>query len=1338
MSIVVVAEKPSVARDIAKVLGANGRGDSCLVGSGYVVTWAIGHLVSIAEPHEMNPIYKAWRWDRLPILPNEWRLKVLEKTADHFEKIKTILTANDVTGIVCATDAGREGELIFRYIQDVAGATAPVKRLWISSLTPEAIKDGFTNLRPASEYDALGMAAVARARADWLVGMNLSRAYSLRFGPGLLSVGRVQTPTLAMIVDREKVIRDFVAEVYFEVKATFGTADGDRYEGTWFDPAKGDDDDRSADRLPQDGALANEIVQRVQGGTGAVASLSGTDKRHLPPLLYDLSELQRDANRLYGLTAKDTLTAAQSLYERHKLLTYPRTDSRHLSSDIAKKLGPVVDAIAGRYPNAIAPGSGRTPLSARFVDDSKVTDHHAIIPTPVSANGKALGVDESQVYDLVCRRFLMAWHDDHLTRVTVVMTTVTSEDTVDRFKSSGTVVTQVGWKILSAKGARKAKTSKKGDGEEGQPNLPDGLAPGQQRPVSAVSALRKETTPPKRFTDASLLTAMETAGKMLDDRELESAMKERGLGTPATRAAILETLILRNYIERKGKSLAATDAGIALIDAVHDKVKSPAMTGEWELRLKNMERGNGTIDAFMADIEAFVIEVLGLVRSAGRDSSTGTRTAGQSSQNRSAEVTVGTEGGRNARDGRSAEPANPDAQPATLGEQLLGILRQRFGHNSFRPHQEEVCAAVAKGDDALLVMPTGSGKSLCYQLPGIARGGTTLVISPLIALMEDQVSKLQALGFKAERIHSGRTREQSRDASKQYLAGVLDFLMIAPERLSVPGFPEMLAKRKPTLIAIDEAHCISHWGHDFRPDYRLLGDRLPLLRPSPIIAMTATATVRVQDDICDQLGMPKSRRFIRGFRRDNLAIEAASRLPSERLDEVLRILADPQRRPAIVYVPSRKMAEDVAEKLSAVVPTLPYHAGQRPDRRSATQEAFIEGRVEVITATIAFGMGVDKADIRTVIHMAMPGSVEAYYQEIGRAGRDGKTSRALLFYSYSDRKVHESFFNQNYPPTKTLSAIRNMVPNQGIDREALIATCGFEPEIAENAVAKLWIHGGLAVDSDDRVTRGDGDYLPSYETIRDHRMGQIDDVMDLVRSGDCRMTRLVRHFGESATVACGLCDNCKPDQCLTRTFRAASTSEREIMNQIMLELANMDGAATGSIYKRVAPEGRPERSTFERLVSALARSGLITISEDSFESDDGRSVRFRRVHRTNEAVRRVGLGDWEVSLEEHTEKAATTRIPKGGTLKKREAIVEPDKTAFDYMRAWRLDIAKAEGIPAFRILPDKSLKALTSSNATTLDDMGRISGIGPHFLDKYGRDALLALARARDLIKNDR
>ncbi|HYA18146.1 MAG TPA: DNA topoisomerase, partial [Bryobacteraceae bacterium] len=351
-TIAVLAEKPSVARDIAKVLGAAERGEGYLHGNGYVVTWAIGHLAALAQPHEIRPEWKAWRRDLLPMLPESWPLVVYEKTRDQFETVRRILGSPRVGRVICATDAGREGELIFRYIYEAAGCGKPVSRLWISSLTPEAIRRGFDSIRPASEFDRLADAAKGRSRADWLVGMNLSRAYTLAYGDEL-SVGRVQTPTLAMVVERELAIRSFVPEDYIEVEATFRSAPGE-YKGTW--------QGEKSSRLNPDGVEAAAIVERARRGKAAIESVKAETQKMPPPALYDLTELQRHANRLFGFSAQKTLDIAQALYEKHKLISYPRTDSRHLSRDVAETLPQIVRAIREPYREHLAPGTGERPL----------------------------------------------------------------------------------------------------------------------------------------------------------------------------------------------------------------------------------------------------------------------------------------------------------------------------------------------------------------------------------------------------------------------------------------------------------------------------------------------------------------------------------------------------------------------------------------------------------------------------------------------------------------------------------------------------------------------------------------------------------------------------------------------------------------------------------------------------------------------------------------------------------------------------------------------------------------------------------------------------------------
>src|SRR5260370_1243100 len=532
------------------------------------------------------------------------------------------------------------------------------------------------------------------------------------------------------------------------------------------------------------------------------------------PQLYDLTELQRHANRMFGFSAQKTLDTAQALYERHKLISYPRTDSRHLSQDVADTLPQIVKVIEVSFREHLAPGTGERPLGRRFIDDSKVTDHHAIIPTAISPEKTGLSAEESKIYDLICRRLLSAWQDDHIWSVTTVITAVRNGDSIDRFHTSGSAIQQVGWKVLDISAEKKTKSGKVGGDElRLEQVFPPGRALGQPQDVVDIQPLKKKPRPPTGLTEATLLTAMETAGKTLDEKELSEAMKETGLGTPATRAAIIEVLLKRGYIVRDGKSLEATDKGIRLIEIVHAEVKSPSMTGHWEAYLKRIERGTAQLEPFLTGIEDYVQEVVGKV--------------GQT-----------------------------------------------------RP--------IAKA------------------------------------------AMLKGRGFDVDLIHAGRDRAASRQACLDYLTGKLQFLFIAPERLRVAGFPEMLAKRKPSLIAIDEAHCISQWGHDFRPDYRMLGQYLPTLRPAPVIALTATATPVVQNDIAVQSGLAQPARFIQGFRPDNLAIKVVEVAPSQRAALTLELLIEEVRRPAIVYTPTRAQATSVAADPARHFPCPPYPPGPAP------------------------------------------------------------------------------------------------------------------------------------------------------------------------------------------------------------------------------------------------------------------------------------------------------------------------------------------------------------------------------------------------------------------------
>jgi len=663
------------------------------------------------------------------------------------------------------------------------------------------------------------------------------------------------------------------------------------------------------------------------------------------------------------------------------------------------------------------------------------------------------------------------------------------------------------------------------------------------------------------------------------------------------------------------------------------------------------------------------------------------------------------------------------------------ILRTRFGFNDFRVQQKAICQTVADGKDALVVMPTGAGKSLCYQIPGLARKGPTLVISPLVALIEDQVLRLQSMGIKAGRIHSGREREDSRETFRAYLRKDLEFLFIAPERLAIPGFAEMIVQNPPALIAVDEAHCISHWGHDFRPDYRLVGERLAGIQNTPIIALTATATEQVQKDICAQLRLKNPKLFIHGFRRENIAIRLRESLPSERIAAIEEILGEPGRLPAIIYAPTRKKAEEITAGLGRKWRSDTYHAGMPAAEREKVQHKFIDGKLEVIVATVAFGMGIDKADIRTVIHAALPGSVENYYQELGRAGRDGKLAEAILLHSFSDRKTHEFFVERDHPEISVLLDVVKNVPAKGsIPLLELKGRVRAEFEVIEKAVEKLWINGGLVIDPDENVSRGSATWQKIYEAQRDHRFRQIDGMQKYVEGSGCRMVGLIKHFGDNEDAhTCGICDRCAPRD----GARAMDAGEKQMVTLVLASLSGRDGQAMGRLFEEAATLDRKlSRSWFERIVSAMAREKFITLTQSQFEKD-GKEISFRKVQLTSAGARVRGADLDRLTMDGPAQNAVSrSRKPAKAILKK----VSPERSAadpsrpnelpklFEELRAWRLQKARAQGVPAFRILSDRVLFAICELRPTSESTLLQVPGLGPKLVQKYGDDLIKAIA----------
>jgi RecQ family ATP-dependent DNA helicase len=667
---------------------------------------------------------------------------------------------------------------------------------------------------------------------------------------------------------------------------------------------------------------------------------------------------------------------------------------------------------------------------------------------------------------------------------------------------------------------------------------------------------------------------------------------------------------------------------------------------------------------------------------------------------------------------------------ATADLPLDGLLARTFGFPAFRANQEEVCRAAIAGRDVLLVMPTGAGKSLCYQLPAIARGGTALIISPLIALMEDQAAKLAARGLQVARIHSGLDRQASRQACIDYLNGNLQFLFIAPERLRVPGFAEMLGKRKPSLIAIDEAHCISQWGHDFRPDYRMLGQHLHLLRPAPVLALTATATPIVQNDILAQLSLEDAARFIHGFRRDNLAIEVVEVPKPMRTERALDLLRDADRRPAIVYAPTRKEAEETATTIAAHFPAAAYHAGLTAEQRDRVQRGFLAGALEVVVATIAFGMGIDKADVRTVIHTALPGSLEAYYQEIGRAGRDGQPSRTILMHSYADRRTHEFFLERDYPAVDELERIHRRLGPEPLHRDDLRAALRMDAEIFEKALEKLYIHGAVNVTYDDLVSAGPDAtaWRRTYRSQADHRRQQLDLVTRYAAGHACRMSSLVAHFGDIADSRrlCGHCDFCSPERAIAQSFRGLSAQEEQAARGILKSLRSGPSPSTGRLYKELYPREELRRNDFDDVLGALAAAGLVRIEEASFEKD-GKAVNYRKAALTREGGEFVEGAPLDISLRERAARSTPKARKAEKTLDKNALkapiALSPESTALEQrLKEWRLALAKKEGKPAFFVFGDSVLRSIAHARPTNLTALAAIHGVGAAKLERYGAD----------------
>ena len=601
--ILVLAEKPSVGQDIARVLNCTqkGKGGGFLIGNDYVVTWAIGHLVTLCEAKDYDKSLKKWSFDTLPIIPKQMQIKTVIDTEKQFNIIKSLMNDNGIDSIIFATDAAREGELIARLIYIMAECKKPIFRLWISSLTDQAIADGFSRIKPGNEYDRIYYSALCRAYADWIVGINSTRAYSIKHS-AKLTLGRVQTPTLALIVNKQKEIDAFKSKDYWEVEALYDK----RFTGQWMDS------ETSEIRI-YDKARAYEISEKCKNKKGRVKNVEEDEIKEAPPLLYDLTELQRDANRKFGFTAQETLDIAQKLYEHRKYISYPRTDSKYISEDVIPTLLERIRKLNiepySKLANKILK-LDQLPISKRFVDNTKLSDHHAIIPTPVRPNMGSLTEDEGNIYNLIVKRFLSVFYPKYEYTIKTIRIEIENET----FVSKGKTVNIIGWMecyLESDNDSDEEDDNKKKTKESVEAQALPPIEVGESILAIDVKTQFKKTKPPQMFTEATLLSAMENVGRYVENKELKDKLKEaKGLGTPATRAATIEKLITTEYIKRRNKYIAPTDKGMKLIDIVHEELKSPEMTGQWEKALSQVADGSMDMDIFMNCIIDFTKQVI--------------------------------------------------------------------------------------------------------------------------------------------------------------------------------------------------------------------------------------------------------------------------------------------------------------------------------------------------------------------------------------------------------------------------------------------------------------------------------------------------------------------------------------------------------------------------------------------------------------------------------------------------------------------------------------------------------------------------------------------------------
>ncbi len=1197
---IVIAEKRSVAEKIAKAFLPDGWKPAktasffdCEIGR---IVWTNGHLLGLAAPEDIEPSWQKWQTESLPMLPTpeQWFTKALNEAAQirlQFLQQEIVKSAYDLC--VVATDPGREGQLIAQWLLQGLQLGAPIYRLWLQSLDAASIRSAWEHKQLNDSYAGLGHSAEARARSDWLVGLNLSRYYSIHLG-ALFPVGRVQTPTLQLVKDRENQISGHLPSVQWSLSARLDSAPWEAKLCESVNPLVRVDDlqkrQRSHTRFSAD-KKANWTPQLTLPFRIEVSGRYDQEFSENPPPFYNLLDIQIDANRLLNYSAAQTAALCQELYEVHELISYPRTESRTLPTALVAEQQALAQSFA-QMPS-LTGGLCVEPELLKPLPESHLHtpeshhEHYALVPvqTPVTV----LRADLASIFELISRRWFQAFMGP-VRGHTSVITLLPSEEGTRAFWEKNKLLWVIEIRQISDSGFRKDQKELPGRCEKTLP------VQGEHFSVAEFQWQEHPIPAPALMSEAELLRAMtkDTANSQKTSSSPQSESSRIGLGTAATRAAVIESLKEDGYLHAAHGILTTTAKAKTLLEQVHPLLRSTQLTSRWESMLAKIEGDKLVTSAFLDQVARFLREVIFHVEKPMPSFSP-----------------LIAEPNENASSSRTSLPGpalekKPSAYKPPSKKMVREVLLERFKITDFRPHQEDVCMAVAAGKDALLVMPTGCGKSLCYQLPGLLRGGKVLVLSPLISLMQNQASHLSNLGIAAGLLHSGLTRDQSRDICSKYRDQSEFFLFIAPERLGLGRFLEFLHRYPPNLIAIDEAHCISGWGHDFRPDYRLIGSCLESLKEIPKIALTATAGQQVQADIVSRLKMKNPHTVITGFRRTNIAIEVDYVEDSHKSKVVHKIAEDVTRLPMIIYTPTRKLADTLAASFPPPYKAAAYHAGLPSSERQAIIDHFLAGNIDIMVATVAFGMGIDKANIRTVVHYSVPGNPENYYQEIGRAGRDGKLSRAILLYSWEDWRIQEYLLNKSYPDAKNLQKVSDLLAKSPKTLPQLQAALGYDPEELTALLEKLrglqmiqqlGQHFALREGAPSIIDEG-------YAAQVSKRKESLQFMDQFTRSSACRMSTIVGYFTNDPNQLkpCGICDICFPNYSSLGIRQKLSDEDLKRCRIILETLADYPQVAKGKLWKEMP--GGWQQGEFDALLACLEQYGMIKIKREQFQKKD--------------------------------------------------------------------------------------------------------------------------------------